>query len=110
MLEWIIATVIGLALGWLFYLCVRLRSPLAQFATGKFGRRGPHWIWVAMIVIMILTGNVFLIGLRYLLWLLESGRDTLAFEIWFAIVGFVLGLYLVTRRAWRQDCSFISYK
>ncbi len=108
MIDWIIASVSGLALGWMLYFCVRLRAALVPIAVAKVGIRGSYWVWFATVVIMIAIGNLSLIGLRNCLSILEPGRSSLAFEIWFAIVGFVLGLYLVTRRAWRRDCSFVS--
>ncbi len=107
MIEWVISAVAGIALGWLLYLCVRLRVKLLSASHGRSASR-PLQIWATTIVLMIVIGNVSLYALRSGLLLMQPGRITLPYEIGFAIVGFAVGLALVTRKAWMAQCSVFS--
>lgn len=108
MAEWLVSVVAGIVFGWLLYLCVRLRIRILS-ASSRRTRSRVFRVWAATIALMIVIGNVCLYALRSGLLLMQPGRSTLLYEIGFAIVGFAVGLALVTRKAWMAQCSvFLS--
>lgn len=108
MVDWVISALAGTVLGWLLYLCVRLRVIMLSASSCRTRSRALQ-IWAATIALMILIGNVSLHALRSgLLWM-QPERSTLLYEIGFVIVGFAVGLALVTRKAWLQQCSVFLY-
>lgn len=104
MFNWIAVLAFGLLLGCLLYLCVRIRGAVIPTISARIGPKASGWIWIVTIVVMILISNLSLIGLRMgLLWI-EPDRSTLIYEIFFALISFVLALYLVRYGACRQNC------
>lgn len=107
MVDWAISALAGIIFGWLLYLCVRLRGSMLSASTGR-ARSRPLRIWATTIALMIVIGNICLYALRSGLLLMQPGRDTLLHEIGFAIVGFAVGLVLVTRKARSPQGSAFS--
>ena len=102
MTPWFVDMALGIILGLLLYACVRLRmyaGPRLKEAYGQWPRR---IAWAMILLLMIGIGNLVLYAERVYLRNAGVGEDTLLHEVLFAIIGLVLGLWLVMARIYRR--------
>lgn len=94
MTDWLIATLAGIELGLLLYVCVRLRMFFGPRIRERYGNLMRQVFWILTLLFMVLLANLNLIGLRALL---EGGpsEGDLTIEIWFAVLALLLPFTLI---------------
>ena len=97
--PWIISTLTGIALGMVFYGCVRLRMHFGPRVRDRYGENARHIFWVFIIVCMVLLANSGLILLRS--FLPPEPANLILLELWFAVTALIVGFLLVYRRITR---------
>ena len=98
MQPWIAATLAGLALGLLFYGCVRLRMHFGPILRKQFGNGMRQVYWVFTFILMIGLANLSLYALRAYFASLKETTSYLLPEIWFVALAVLLAMTLIFRR------------
>ena len=101
-MHWIIASVAGLILGFVFYGCVRTRMYLGPIIRARYGQLARRLYWFFTIVAMILFANGGLLALRHWVEIYAPHSNGLLLEIWFTIIAVAISFTLIYRRVNRN--------
>jgi hypothetical protein len=102
MQHWLTATVIAICIGLALYACVRLRMHFGPIVRKRWGNWARRAYWMMTILVMVAFANLGLLLLRIYLGDLQTSRNGLMLEIWFALLSAAVALGLILQKLKRR--------